>query len=74
MEKDNSLSVLTEKDVLILKKLFEDGRKSSASISKEIDLGREIVNYRIKRLIKKNLIVNNRGREFKFLSHNKSVC
>lgn len=57
MKKETSLSVLTEKDVLILKKLFEDGRKSSASISKEIDLGREIVNYRIKRLIKKNLIV-----------------
>lgn len=50
-------SIITEKDVLILKKLLEDGRKSSASISKEIDLGREIVNYRIKRLIKENLIV-----------------
>ncbi len=57
MEKKNPLSILTQKDVLILKKLLEDGRKSSASISKEIDLGREIVNYRIKRLIKKNLII-----------------
>ena len=57
MTKKKNLSVLTEKDVLILKKLLEDGRKSSASISKEIDLGREIVNYRIKRLIKENLIV-----------------
>ena len=55
-EKDN-FSILTQKDVLILKKLLEDGRKSSSSISKEIDLGREIVNYRIKRLIKENLIV-----------------
>lgn len=52
-----SLPVITQKDVLILKQLLEDGRKSSASISKEIDLGREIVNYRIKRLIKENLIV-----------------
>ena len=50
-------SIITDKDVLILKKLLEDGRKTSASISKEIDLGREIVNYRIKRLIKENLIV-----------------
>jgi len=50
-------SIITQKDVLILEKLLEDGRKSSASISKEIDLGREIVNYRIKRLVKENLIV-----------------
>lgn len=50
-------SIITDKDVLILQKLLEDGRKSSSSISKEIDLGREIVNYRIKRLIKENLIV-----------------
>jgi Lrp/AsnC family leucine-responsive transcriptional regulator len=52
-----SNSIITEKDILILKKLFEDGRKSSSSISKEIDMGREIINYRIKRLIKENLIV-----------------
>lgn len=55
--KDKKNSIITQKDLLILKKLLEDGRKSSASISKEIDLGREIVNYRIKRLIKENLIV-----------------
>ena len=55
MNKKNS--IITEKDVLILKRLLEDGRASSSSISKEIDLGREIVNYRIKRLIKENLIV-----------------
>ncbi len=54
---DKSKSIITQKDLLILRKLLEDGRKSSASISKEIDLGREIVNYRIKRLIKENLIV-----------------
>ena len=54
---DDNKSIITEKDVLILRKLLEDGRKSSASISKEIDLGREIVNYRIKRLVKENLIV-----------------
>lgn len=54
---DTKKSIITEKDVLILRQLLEDGRKSSASISKEIDLGREIVNYRIKRLIKENLIV-----------------
>ena len=53
----NNKSIITDKDLLILQKLLEDGRKSSASISKEIDLGREIVNYRIKRLIKENLIV-----------------
>jgi len=57
MKKKDNFSILTPKDVLILKKLLEDGRKSSSSISKEIDLGREIVNYRIKRLIKENLIV-----------------
>ena len=55
--KNNNLSILSSKDVLILQKLLEDGRASSSSISKEIDLGKEIVNYRIKRLIKKNLIV-----------------
>lgn len=54
-EKKNS--IITQKDILILKELLEDGRKSSSKISKEIDLGREIVNYRIKRLIKENLIV-----------------
>lgn len=54
---DKNKSIITSKDVLILKKLLEDGRASSSSISKEIDLGREIVNYRIKRLIKENLIV-----------------
>lgn len=57
MSEKKQLSILTKKDILILKRLFEDGRKSSANISKEIDLGREIVNYRIKRLIKENLIV-----------------
>ncbi len=56
MKKDNQ-SILSPKDILILRKLLEDGRQSSASISKEIDLGREIVNYRIKRLIKENLII-----------------
>lgn len=56
MTKDK-LTILSPKDILILRKLLEDGRQSSASISKEIDLGREIVNYRIKRLIKENLIV-----------------
>ncbi len=53
----NKSSIITDKDVLILRELLEDGRKSSSSISKEIDLGREIVNYRIKRLIKENLII-----------------
>ena len=57
MTKTNLPSILTPKDKLILKELLEDGRKTSASISKEIDLGREIVNYRIKRLVKENLIV-----------------
>ena len=54
MEKN---SILSKKDLLILKELILDGRKSSSSISKEIDLGKEIVNYRIKRLIKENLIL-----------------
>jgi len=49
--------ILKDKDFLILKELIEDGRKSASSISKNLDLGREIVNYRIKRLIKENLIV-----------------
>ncbi|MFT4244056.1 MAG: winged helix-turn-helix transcriptional regulator [Candidatus Woesearchaeota archaeon] len=53
----NLPSILTEKDKLILKELLNDGRKTSASISKDIDLGREIINYRIKRLVKENLIV-----------------
>jgi len=57
-DKDKSKkSIISQKDVLILRELLEDGRKSSSKISKEIDLGREIVNYRIKRLIKENLIV-----------------
>lgn len=57
MDNKDNFSIITQKDLLILKQLMEDGRKSSSSISKEIDLGREIVNYRIKRLIKENLIV-----------------
>jgi len=54
---DKKKTIISQKDVLILQKLLEDGRQSSSSISKEINLGREIVNYRIKRLIKENLIV-----------------
>lgn len=57
MKNNSKFSILTKKDILILEKLLIDGRASSASISKEIDLGREIVNYRIKRLIKENLII-----------------
>jgi Lrp/AsnC family leucine-responsive transcriptional regulator len=60
IEKNNTKknkSIITKKDILILKNLVENGRESSSSISKKIDLGREIVNYRIKRLIKENLIV-----------------
>ena len=55
--KSVNTSILNPKDVLILQKLLEDGRASSSQISKEIDLGREIVHYRIRRLIKENLIV-----------------
>ena len=55
--KSQKNSILSPKDVLILQRLLEDGRASSSQISKEIDLGREIVHYRIKRLIKENLIV-----------------
>lgn len=49
--------LLKPKDLIILKELIEDGRKSASKISKKVDLGREIVNYRIKRLIKENLII-----------------
>jgi DNA-binding Lrp family transcriptional regulator len=55
--KDKKKSIITQKDILILRELLENGRESSSSISKKIDLGREIVNYRIKRLIKENLII-----------------
>jgi DNA-binding Lrp family transcriptional regulator len=50
-------SILNEKDIMILEKLIDNGRKTSASISSEIDLGKEIINYRIKKLVKENLIV-----------------
>lgn len=71
MDKKDNFSIITQKDLLILKQLLDDGRKSSSSISKEIDLGREIVNYRIKRLIKENLIlkfipkINEEARNYK---------
>jgi DNA-binding Lrp family transcriptional regulator len=50
-------SILNEKDIMILEKLIDNGRKTSASISSEIDLGKEMINYRIKKLVKENLIV-----------------
>ncbi len=60
---------LKEKDLLIIRELLTDGRKSASKISKDIDLGREIVNYRIKRLIKENLIIKFVPRINKSLSY-----
>ena len=57
MKEKNSLLPLNDKDLIILQKLIEDGRKTSSKISKEIDLGKEVINYRIKKLIRENLIL-----------------
>jgi DNA-binding Lrp family transcriptional regulator len=56
-ENDISLKILDIKDRRILKELFENGRKSYSKIAKNIKLSKEVVNYRIKKLIERGILI-----------------
>ena len=45
------LGVLSTKDRRILKELFDNGRTPFSSIAKKVGLSKEVVNYRVKKLI-----------------------
>lgn len=47
---------IDSKDKKIIKSLYENGRKSVATIENETGIGRDSVNYRIKRLLKEEVI------------------
>jgi Lrp/AsnC family leucine-responsive transcriptional regulator len=46
-----------EKDIMILRYLQHNGRQSSTEISKALGLSRKIISYRIRNLIKNNIIL-----------------
>ncbi len=54
---DIPLNVLTIKDRKILKELFDDGRRPFSVIAKQVGLSKEVVNYRVKRLIDQEIII-----------------
>ena len=49
---------MDKKDKLILKELDKDARQSNAEIGKKINLSKDVVNYRIKRLEENEIIQN----------------
>ena len=54
---DIPLNVLTIKDRKILKELFDDGRRPYSAIAKHVGLSKEVVNYRVKKLIDKGILI-----------------
>lgn len=54
---DISLNIISIKDRKILKELFEDARTPYSSIAKKVGLSKEVVNYRVKRLIDRGLLI-----------------
>ncbi|MCK5474816.1 MAG: winged helix-turn-helix transcriptional regulator, partial [Candidatus Aenigmarchaeota archaeon] len=62
MDKNNKnydipLTVLTIKDRKILKELFDDGRRPFSTVAKKAGVSKEVVNYRVKRLIDQEIII-----------------
>lgn len=57
-EKNGKMTIkLDAKDKKILAELFDDARIHASSIAKKVRLSKEVVNYRIKRLISSRLLV-----------------
>ena len=54
---DIPLKVLSIKDRKILKELFDDGRLPFSVIAKRVGLSKEVVNYRVKKLIDKGILI-----------------
>ncbi|MFH1432710.1 MAG: Lrp/AsnC family transcriptional regulator [archaeon] len=54
---DIPLKVLTIKDRKILKELFENGRTPFSVIAKRVGLSKEVVNYRVKKLIDNGILL-----------------
>ncbi|MCK5233601.1 MAG: Lrp/AsnC family transcriptional regulator [Candidatus Aenigmarchaeota archaeon] len=54
---DIPLNVLSIKDRKILKELFDDGRLPFSVIAKRVGLSKEVVNYRVKKLIEKRILI-----------------
>lgn len=48
--------MINKKDILILKELDKDSRQSNVQIARKVKLGKDTVNYRIKKLEEKNII------------------
>ena len=54
---DIPLKILTIKDRKILKELFDNGRVPFSVIAKKVGLSKEVVNYRVKKLIDKGILI-----------------
>lgn len=54
---DIPLKILTIKDRKILKELFDNGRTPFSVIAKKVGLSKEVVNYRVKKLIDKGILL-----------------
>lgn len=54
---DIPLKVLTIKDRKILKELFDDGRLPFSVVAKRVGLSKEVVNYRVNKMIKQGIII-----------------
>ena len=54
---DIPLNVLSIKDRKILKELFDDGRLPYSVIAKRVGLSKEVVNYRVKKLIDNGILI-----------------
>jgi len=54
---DIPLKILTIKDRKILKELFDNGRVPFSVIAKHVGLSKEVVNYRIKKLIDRGILI-----------------
>ncbi|MFH1127221.1 MAG: Lrp/AsnC family transcriptional regulator [archaeon] len=54
---DIPLKILTIKDRKILKELFDDGRLPFSIIARRVGLSKEVVNYRVKRLMDRGILI-----------------
>ena len=54
---DIPLNVLSIKDRKILKELFDDGRLPFSVIAKRVGLSKEVVNYRVKKIIDQEILI-----------------
>ncbi|NOR85918.1 winged helix-turn-helix transcriptional regulator [archaeon] len=54
---DIPLNVLSIKDRKILKELFDDGRRPYSVIAKKVGLSKEVVNYRVKKILDQKILI-----------------